>query len=99
MLQTRPASSPAAERGPRADSLDPLADSLQASADSLDAPVELSACDWLNISACHASVGLTSQGKGLLVAAYNPLGWSRAAVIRVPVDAAAGSSWTVQGRW
>lgn len=63
----------------------------------VDVPVQLGACDWLNITACGPSVRLSRQGHGLLVAVYNPLGWSRIAPVRVPVDTATTCLWTVTG--
>ena len=63
----------------------------------LDATVRLSHCDWLNASACQPTVQLTRSGAGVLVAAYNPLAWSREAAVRVPVDTRATCQWTVLG--
>lgn len=63
----------------------------------VDGPLHLEVCDWLNITACSATVHLSSAGKGILVAAYNPLGWSREAVVRVPVSTATTCGWAVTG--
>ena len=35
--------------------------------DPIDAPVHLYPCNWLNISACPATVRLSEDGKGILV--------------------------------
>ncbi|KAJ8773047.1 hypothetical protein K2173_028224 [Erythroxylum novogranatense] len=43
-------------------------------------------CPLLNISYCPASESVLSDGKDLVVVAYNPLGWSREEVIRIPVS-------------
>uniref|UniRef100_A0A2P2MM13 Alpha-mannosidase n=1 Tax=Rhizophora mucronata TaxID=61149 RepID=A0A2P2MM13_RHIMU len=43
-------------------------------------------CPLLNISYCPPSESLLSDGKNLVVVAYNPLGWNRDEVIRVPVS-------------
>ncbi|EFN53834.1 hypothetical protein CHLNCDRAFT_36397 [Chlorella variabilis] len=50
----------------------------------VDTPIELEVCDWLNITACNTTVRLSATGKGFMVVAYNPLGWSREAPLRVP---------------
>lgn len=43
------------------------------------------------------SIGGSSNGGGLLVMVYNSLGWTRRELVRVPVTAAAGTGFTVQG--
>lgn len=40
---------------------------------------------------------LSSAGKGILVAAYNPLAWSREAPLRVPLDTGRTCHWKVTG--
>ncbi|KAL2347102.1 hypothetical protein Fmac_001102 [Flemingia macrophylla] len=42
-------------------------------------------CPLLNISYCPASEVDFSNGKNLVVVAYNPLGWKREDIIRIPV--------------
>ncbi|XP_054805405.1 probable alpha-mannosidase At5g13980 isoform X2 [Prosopis cineraria] len=42
-------------------------------------------CPLLNISYCPASEVNLSNGKNLVVVVYNPLGWKREDVIRIPV--------------
>lgn len=42
-------------------------------------------CPLINISYCPASETDLSHGKNLIVVAYNPLGWKRAEIIRIPV--------------
>lgn len=44
-------------------------------------------------------VRLSATGKGFMVVAYNPLGWSREAPLRVPVDSGATCTWHVTGGW
>ncbi|KAL4437798.1 hypothetical protein ABPG77_005710 [Micractinium sp. CCAP 211/92] len=63
----------------------------------VDAPIGLEVCDWLNVTACNATVRMSAAGQGVLVAAYNPLGWSREVALRVPVSTAATCTWTVKG--
>lgn len=63
----------------------------------VDTPIELEVCDWLNITACNTTVRLSATGKGFMVVAYNPLGWSREAPLRVPVDSGATCTWHVTG--
>ncbi|XP_057545265.1 probable alpha-mannosidase At5g66150 isoform X2 [Amaranthus tricolor] len=48
--------------------------------------VTLSQCQLLNISYCPATEQEIPKGKSLVVVAYNPLGWNRSDVIRIPVD-------------
>ncbi|CAO2831325.1 unnamed protein product [Amaranthus hypochondriacus] len=48
--------------------------------------VTLSQCPLLNISYCPATEQDIPDGKSLVVVAYNPLGWNRTDVIRIPVD-------------
>ncbi|KAJ6729120.1 ALPHA-MANNOSIDASE [Salix viminalis] len=43
-------------------------------------------CPLLNISYCPPSEADLSGGKSLVVVAYNPLGWKREEVIRIPVS-------------
>ncbi|GMH06887.1 hypothetical protein Nepgr_008727 [Nepenthes gracilis] len=42
-------------------------------------------CPLLNISYCPASETDLSNGKSLIVVVYNPLGWKREDIIRIPV--------------
>lgn len=44
-----------------------------------------------------SAVRMSAAGQGVLVAAYNPLGWSREVALRVPVSTAATCTWTVTG--
>ena len=44
-----------------------------------------------------AAVRLSSSGNGILAAVYNPLGWSRAAPVRVPLDTDKTCYWKVSG--
>jgi hypothetical protein len=46
---------------------------------------------------CCRSVSLSSAGRGLMVAAYNPLGWSRQAPLRVPLSTNHTCGWRVTG--
>lgn len=59
--------------------------------------LELSNCPLLNISVCAASVELSQQGKGVIVPVYNPLGWERRELVRVPISLAASKDWAVKG--
>ncbi|XP_021759712.1 probable alpha-mannosidase At5g66150 isoform X2 [Chenopodium quinoa] len=43
-------------------------------------------CQLLNISYCPSTEQEIPKGKSLVVVAYNPLGWNRTDVIRIPVD-------------
>ncbi|XP_004306319.1 PREDICTED: alpha-mannosidase [Fragaria vesca subsp. vesca] len=43
-------------------------------------------CPLLNISYCPPSEAALSDGKSLVVVIYNPLGWKREEVIRIPVS-------------
>uniref|UniRef100_A0A5B7A988 Alpha-mannosidase n=1 Tax=Davidia involucrata TaxID=16924 RepID=A0A5B7A988_DAVIN len=43
-------------------------------------------CPLLNISYCPPSEAVLSKGKSLVVVVYNPLGWKREEVIRIPVS-------------
>ncbi|KAH7577124.1 hypothetical protein JRO89_XS01G0209000 [Xanthoceras sorbifolium] len=43
-------------------------------------------CPLLNISYCPPSETVISDGKSLVVVVYNPLGWKRKEVIRIPVS-------------
>lgn len=69
----------------------------QAPPNPIDAPVDLSFCNWLNVSACRPTVALSEAGQGILVAAYNPLAWSRQAPLRVPVSTVRACTWRVTG--
>ncbi|KAL0709482.1 hypothetical protein Bca4012_016460 [Brassica carinata] len=48
-------------------------------------PATIQQCLLLNISYCPASEINLSQGKSLTVLAYNPLGWKRVDIVRLPV--------------
>lgn len=43
------------------------------------------------------AVRLSAAGQGILVAAYNSLGWSREVAVRVPVSTDATCAWEVTG--
>ncbi|RVW45249.1 Alpha-mannosidase [Vitis vinifera] len=43
-------------------------------------------CPLLNISYCPPSEAVLSDGKSLVVVIYNPLGWKREEVVRIPVS-------------
>ncbi|KAH9608357.1 hypothetical protein KSS87_017812 [Heliosperma pusillum] len=43
-------------------------------------------CQLLNISYCPSTEQAIPTGQSLVVVAYNPLGWNRTDVIRIPVD-------------
>lgn len=43
-------------------------------------------CPLLNISYCPPTEANLSNGKSLVVVAYNPLGWKRVEIIRIPVS-------------
>ena len=43
------------------------------------------------------AVRLSSSGNGILAVVYNPLGWSREAPIRVPLDTGKTCNWKVSG--
>ncbi|KAK3026722.1 hypothetical protein RJ639_042175, partial [Escallonia herrerae] len=43
-------------------------------------------CPLLNISYCPPSEAALSNGKSLVVVVYNPLGWKREEVVRIPVS-------------
>ncbi|CAN0924761.1 Alpha-mannosidase At3g26720 [Linum grandiflorum] len=43
-------------------------------------------CPLLNISYCPPSEAILSDGQSLVVVAYNPLGWKREELIRIPVS-------------
>ncbi|KAI4375413.1 hypothetical protein MLD38_013285 [Melastoma candidum] len=53
---------------------------------SPDISVTFEQCPLLNISHCPPSETALSQGKSLMVVVYNPLGWEREDVIRIPVS-------------
>ncbi|PIN15023.1 Glycosyl hydrolase, family 38 - alpha-mannosidase [Handroanthus impetiginosus] len=48
--------------------------------------VTFSQCQLLNISFCPSTEQDIPQGKSLVVVAYNPLGWNRTDIIRIPVN-------------
>ncbi|KAL5754442.1 hypothetical protein ACOSP7_022662 [Xanthoceras sorbifolium] len=52
-----------------------------------------SQCPLLNISYCPPSEEDISEGKNLVIVAYNSLGWNRTDIIRIPVN---GSNLVVQ---
>ncbi|KAL4583070.1 hypothetical protein LXL04_007634 [Taraxacum kok-saghyz] len=43
-------------------------------------------CPLLNITYCPPSEAVLSNGKSLVVVVYNPLGWKREEVVRIPVS-------------
>ncbi|KAK4583933.1 hypothetical protein RGQ29_021880 [Quercus rubra] len=43
-------------------------------------------CQLLNISYCPPTEEDTPEGKSLVVVAYNPLGWNRTDIIKIPVN-------------
>ncbi|CAI0555724.1 unnamed protein product [Linum tenue] len=47
---------------------------------------ELEQCPLLNISYCPPTESISSDEQSLVVVAYNPLGWKREEVIRIPVS-------------
>ncbi|XP_057982566.1 alpha-mannosidase At3g26720 [Malania oleifera] len=51
-----------------------------------DAVTKFQQCPLLNISYCPPSEAALSDGKSLAVVVYNPLGWKREEVIRIPVS-------------
>ncbi|KAL8046895.1 hypothetical protein ABFX02_08G203600 [Erythranthe guttata] len=48
--------------------------------------VTFSQCQLLNISYCPSTEQDIPQGKSLVIVAYNPLGWNRSDIIRIPVN-------------
>ncbi|OVA19618.1 Glycoside hydrolase family 38 [Macleaya cordata] len=48
--------------------------------------VRFSQCSLLNISYCPPTEEEIPEGKSLVVVAYNPLGWSRTDIVRVPIN-------------
>lgn len=48
--------------------------------------VTLTQCQLLNISYCPPTEEHIPSGKSLVVVAYNPLGWNRTDIIRIPVE-------------
>ncbi|CAI9110953.1 OLC1v1011064C1 [Oldenlandia corymbosa var. corymbosa] len=46
----------------------------------------LSQCQLLNISYCPPTEGDIPAGKSLVVVVYNPLGWNRTDIIKIPVN-------------
>lgn len=71
--------------------------SAAAGSNPVDMPVPLHSCNWVNVSACNTTVRLSAAGKGVLVAAYNPLAWSREVPLRVPLNASKTCAWKVTG--
>eukprot|EP00879_Flechtneria_rotunda_P012931 GHRR01013504.1.p1 GENE.GHRR01013504.1~~GHRR01013504.1.p1 ORF type:complete len:746 (+),score=240.71 GHRR01013504.1:364-2601(+) len=57
----------------------------------------LRAMDNTHVAAA-TNVNVTATQQGLLIVAYNSLGWDRAEYVRVPVADAAGVQYTVQGK-
>ncbi|XP_047310058.1 alpha-mannosidase At3g26720-like [Impatiens glandulifera] len=51
-----------------------------------DSSTKFQQCPLLNISYCPPSEAALSDGKNLVVVVYNPLGWKRKEVIRIPVS-------------
>ncbi|XP_043698627.1 alpha-mannosidase isoform X1 [Telopea speciosissima] len=51
-----------------------------------DPVVKFSQCPLLNLSYCPPTEEEIPEGKNLVIVAYNPLGWSRTDVIRIPVN-------------
>lgn len=51
-----------------------------------DSVPEFQQCPLLNISYCPPSEANFSNGKSLVIIAYNPLGWKREDIIRIPVS-------------
>ncbi|KAJ4833502.1 hypothetical protein Tsubulata_007999 [Turnera subulata] len=51
-----------------------------------DTATSFQQCPLLNISYCPPSEAVLANGKTLVVVAYNPLGWKREEVIRIPVS-------------
>ncbi|KAK9187878.1 hypothetical protein WN944_019277 [Citrus x changshan-huyou] len=64
--------------------VNPITNFQQANLLSL-APVFTLRCPLLNISYCPPSEVDLSSGKSLVVVVYNPLGWKREDIIRIPV--------------
>ncbi|KAL5557535.1 hypothetical protein UlMin_039771 [Ulmus minor] len=48
--------------------------------------LEFSQCQLLNISFCPPTEENISEGKSLVVVAYNSLGWNRTDIVRIPVN-------------
>ncbi|KAK9948409.1 hypothetical protein M0R45_003985 [Rubus argutus] len=51
-----------------------------------DTAVTFSQCQLLNISFCPPTEEEIPEGKSLVVVAYNPLGWNRTEIVRIPVN-------------
>ncbi|KAF5753052.1 hypothetical protein HS088_TW01G00970 [Tripterygium wilfordii] len=49
-------------------------------------PLNFSQCQLLNISYCPPSEEEIPAGKSLVVVLYNPLGWNRTDIVRIPVN-------------
>lgn len=52
----------------------------------IDSVPEFQQCPLLNISYCPPSETNFTNGKSLVIIAYNPLGWKREDIIRIPVS-------------
>ncbi|KAJ4714169.1 Alpha-mannosidase [Melia azedarach] len=48
--------------------------------------IMLGQCPLLNISYCPPTEKAIPEGKNLVIVAYNPLGWNRTDIIRIPVN-------------
>ncbi|XP_017257760.1 alpha-mannosidase [Daucus carota subsp. sativus] len=62
-----------------------LSDSKSSNACSTAPTMTFNQCQLLNISYCPVTEEDIPQGKSLVVVAYNPLGWNRTEIIRIPV--------------
>ncbi|KAL8111174.1 hypothetical protein AgCh_026780 [Apium graveolens] len=62
-----------------------LSDSRSSNICSTTPTMTLSQCQLLNISYCPVTEEDIPKGKSLVVVAYNPLGWNRTEIIRIPV--------------
>lgn len=47
----------------------------------------------------RAAVRLSGAGRGILLAAHNPLAWGRQAPLRVPLNSSRTCNWRVTGKW
>ncbi|XP_010528132.1 PREDICTED: alpha-mannosidase At3g26720 [Tarenaya hassleriana] len=63
-----------------------LASLSKSSAGEENSATNFQQCPLLNISYCPASEAPLSSGKSLVVVIYNPLGWKREEVVRIPVS-------------
>ncbi|XP_026429937.1 alpha-mannosidase-like [Papaver somniferum] len=59
---------------------------IKSSQQSAIPDVKFSQCPLLNISYCPPTEEQIQKGKSLVVVAYNSLGWSRANIVRIPVN-------------